>query len=124
MAHPSPAPAHGHGHHNDRGWRGVLRYARLAPKLWSSPMNRAAIAALDIGPADHALDIGAGMGAGTAAAARAGAQVVAVEPTPFLRRVLKVRRLGQRGRVRASRSAMARLSISRLRTRASMPRGR
>jgi len=78
----------------------VLRYLRLAPKMWSSATNRAAISELSPHAGDHALDIGAGMGAGTVLAARAGADVIAVEPTPFLRRVLELRRLGQRARTR------------------------
>src|SRR5687768_7477424 len=75
--------SHGHGHHHDRGWRGALRYLRLSRKMWSSPINRAVTGELEIKPNEHVLDIGAGMGSGTVLAARAGARVVAVEPTPF-----------------------------------------
>jgi SAM-dependent methyltransferase len=89
---------HGHGHHHDRGWRGVRRYLRLAPKMWSSPINQAVLGDLDLQRDERVLDIGAGMGAGTMRAARTGAHVVAIEPTPFLRAILRVRRLGQRAR--------------------------
>ena len=78
----------------------MRRYLRLAPKMWSSPTNRAAIDELGLRTGERALDIGAGMGAATVLAARKGAQVVAVEPMPFLRSVLRVRRLAQRARKR------------------------
>jgi ubiquinone/menaquinone biosynthesis C-methylase UbiE len=68
--------------------------------MWTSPVNRAVIALLDIGAGERVLDVGAGMGAGAVLAAQTGARVVAVEPTPFLRRVLRMRRLGQRARRR------------------------
>ena len=68
--------------------------------MWTSSVNRAVISLLDIGADERVLDIGAGMGPGAVLAAQAGAHVVAVEPTPFLRRVLRVRRLGQRSRRR------------------------
>jgi ubiquinone/menaquinone biosynthesis C-methylase UbiE len=80
----------------------MVRYARLSRQMWTSPVSRAIVDLLEIAPGDRALDIGAGMGAGTMVAARAGADVVAVEPTPFLRRVLRMRRLGQRARRRIS----------------------
>ena len=44
------------------------------------------------------MDIGAGLGAGTMRAAAAGAHVVAVEPTPMLRRLLWLRRALSRRR--------------------------
>ncbi len=55
---------------------------------------------LDIRADERALDVGAGMGAGVVLAAQMGARVVAVDPTPFMRFVLRVRRLGQRARKR------------------------
>lgn len=78
----------------------MLRYLRLAPKMWSSSTNRSAINELTPCDGERALDIGAGMGAGTVLAARRGAAVIAVEPTPFLRRVLTLRRFWQRARKR------------------------
>jgi ubiquinone/menaquinone biosynthesis C-methylase UbiE len=47
---------------------------------------------------ERLVDIGAGMGPATVTAAKAGAIVVAVDPTPFMRRVLGLRRLWQRSR--------------------------
>lgn len=95
------AHAHGHGHHNDQGLAGILRYLRFAPAMWSSEINEAVVAMVDPKPGERVLDIGSGMGAGVAPLAATGAEVVAVEPTPFLRRVLAVRRLfmGARSRV-------------------------
>ncbi len=88
------------GHHHDRGWRAAVRYMRLAPKLWSSAVNDAVVAELAPQRGERVLDIGSGMGSATVIAARTGAEVVAVEPTPFLRSVLRMRRLGQRARSR------------------------
>lgn len=89
---------HGHGHANDQGVRGMLRYLRWAPSMWRSEINSAVLEMVDVQPNERVLDVGAGMGAGTVLAARSGADVVAVEPTPFMRRVLGVRRLLQRRR--------------------------
>lgn len=90
---------HGHGHENDQGLKGAIRYLRFAPKMWRSEINDAVLAIVDAKPSETVLDIGAGMGAGTVLAAKT-ATVVAVEPTPFLRRVLSLRRLLQSGRGR------------------------
>ncbi len=91
---------HGHGHENDQGLKGALRYLRMAPKMWNSEINQAVLAIVDAKPSEHVLDIGAGMGPGMALAAKSGASVIAVEPTPFMRRVLSLRRLLQSGRGR------------------------
>ena len=84
---------HDHGHSHDRGLRGVVRYLRLAPRFWRSSVNTAVVDVLAPVPGETVVDIGAGMGAGSTAVAARGAKVVAVEPTPFLRTVLGVRRL-------------------------------
>lgn len=89
---------HGHGHHNDQGIKGALRYLRQLPKMWRSPVNDAVIDIVDPQPGERVIDIGAGMGPGTMRAAAAGAHVVAVEPTPFMRRALQARRLFSRRR--------------------------
>jgi ubiquinone/menaquinone biosynthesis C-methylase UbiE len=68
--------------------------------MWTSPVNREAVTVLNIRAGERVLDVGAGMGAAAVLAARSGARVVAVDPTPFMRFVLGVRRLGQRARKR------------------------
>jgi ubiquinone/menaquinone biosynthesis C-methylase UbiE len=68
--------------------------------MWTSPVNREAVTLLDIHADERVLDVGAGMGPGVMLAARAGARVVAVDPTPFMRLVVGVRRLWQRSRRR------------------------
>ena len=91
-----------HGHHHDRGVAGLLRYLRHAPRMWRSPVNDAVVRLLAPQRGEVVADIGAGMGAGAVRAAAAGAHVVAVEPTPFMRRILALRRLAQRSRKRIS----------------------
>jgi ubiquinone/menaquinone biosynthesis C-methylase UbiE len=68
--------------------------------MWRSPVNREVVKQLGIRADERVLDVGAGMGAGVVLAAQMGARVVAVDPTPFMRLVLRVRRLGQRARKR------------------------
>ncbi len=82
---------HHHGHENDRGWSGAVRYLRHAPDMWSSEINDAVLAALAPADGELVVDIGAGMGAGSMLASKRGATVLAVEPTPFLRRILQAR---------------------------------
>lgn len=89
---------HHHGHDNDQGIRGALRYLRWLPQMWRSTINDAVVALVDPQPGEHVLDIGAGMGAGSMRAAKAGARVVAVEPTPFMRAALQARRICSRHR--------------------------
>jgi ubiquinone/menaquinone biosynthesis C-methylase UbiE len=60
--------------------------------MWRSSINMAAVDLLDLAPGETVVDVGAGMGAGSTAAAKRRANVIAVEPTPFLRNVIKVRR--------------------------------
>jgi ubiquinone/menaquinone biosynthesis C-methylase UbiE len=88
---------HGHGHHHDQGWRAVVRYLRFSRSMWMSPVNREVIRRLDIHAGEKVLDIGAGMGPGSVLAIKAGALVVAVDPMPFMRLVLSMRRLWQPG---------------------------
>ena len=89
---------HGHGNHHDQGPKAMLRYLKNAKKMWRSDLNDAVVA--DIAPraGQRVVDVGAGVGAGVVVAARSGADVVAVEPTDYMRRVLKLRRLVSRGR--------------------------
>jgi SAM-dependent methyltransferase len=98
--HEHDGHQHHHGHENDQGLRGALRYLRFAPRMWRSDINDAVVAEIAPLPGEQVVDIGAGMGAGTVGAAATGATVIAVEPTPFMRRVLQLRRLLQRNRSR------------------------
>ena len=96
--HGAEHGGHGHAHANDQGLAAVLRYIRLAPQMWRSDINDAVIKLVNPQPGERVVDIGAGMGASTVQAARLGADIVAVEPTPFIRGILSVRRLFQRRR--------------------------
>lgn len=89
---------HGHGHHNDRGLGAFLRYVRWLPQLWRSEINDAVVALVSPRSGERTVDIGAGFGAGAFPAAATGAHVLAVEPTPFLRRAVQLRRLVSRHR--------------------------
>jgi len=91
--HPQGHDDRHHGHENDRGIKGALRYLRWLPQMWRSPINDAVVDFVDPQPGERVVDIGAGMGAGAVRAAASGAHVVAVEPTPFMRLVLQVRRI-------------------------------
>jgi ubiquinone/menaquinone biosynthesis C-methylase UbiE len=68
--------------------------------MWRSSINDEVIALAAPAAGETCVDIGAGMGAGLRAGTGGGAKVVAVEPTPFMRRVLTIRRLGRRDRDR------------------------
>lgn len=89
---------HGHGHANDQGLKGAMRYLKMAPSMWKSSMNDAVVERLSPTAGETVVDIGAGMGAGSVAALRRGATVQAIEPTPFLRNVLNLRRWLERKR--------------------------
>ncbi len=98
-AHRDPEDGHGHGHHghaNDQGIKGALRYIRWIPRMWRSAINDAVVDLIEPKPGERVVDIGAGMGAGAMRAAANGAAVVAVEPTPFMRRMLVMRRMFSR----------------------------
>jgi ubiquinone/menaquinone biosynthesis C-methylase UbiE len=90
--------AHGHGHQHDRGLRGFVRYMKMLPKMWRSPVSREVVRTLAPQPGEFVVDVGAGMGPAAVLAAKAGASVLAVDPTPYMRRILNMRRLGQRSR--------------------------
>ncbi len=79
----------------------MLRYVRHAPEMWSSEVNTAVVERLAPMAGETVMDIGAGIGAGTMVAAKRGCKVMAVEPTPYMRRVLGLRSLvfGQRENV-------------------------
>jgi len=87
---------HGHGHEHDQGLKGLLRYMRYAPQMWRSEVNSAVVDRLELHANETAMDIGAGIGAGTMVAVKSGCTVVAVEPTSYMRRVLGARVLAAR----------------------------
>ena len=87
-----------HGHQNDQGLSGALRYLRRLPRMWRSDINDAVVDEVAPTAGERVVDIGAGMGAGAFRAAATGAHVVAVEPTPFMRRMLQARRAVSRRR--------------------------
>ncbi len=89
-----------HGHHHDRGLKGALRYLRHAPRMWRSEVNAAVVELVDPRPGERVADIGAGMGPAMVLAAQRGAAVCAVDPTDFMRMVLRVRRALSRHRDR------------------------
>jgi SAM-dependent methyltransferase len=85
-----------HGHQQDRGIGGFLRYLRLLPRMWRSEVNREVVRTLAPANGECVVDLGAGMGAATVVAARTGATVLAVDPTPYMRGILRLRRRVQR----------------------------
>ena len=82
---------HGHGNEHDQGFEAMLRYAKNARRMWTSAVNVAVVDALELTSIDHLADIGAGVGAGASVAAAQAGQVFAVEPTPYMRRILSAR---------------------------------
>jgi len=72
---------------------GLARYLSLLPHLWRSPVSDAVVALVRPQRGERVVDLGAGMGPSTVVAARSGASVLAVDPTPFMRRILKLRAL-------------------------------
>ena len=95
---PHDHPEHGHGHQHDRGLRGFVRYMKMLPKMWRSPVSREVVRTISPQPGERVVDVGSGMGPATVLAAKTGASVLAVDPTPYMRRILTARRLGQRHR--------------------------
>jgi ubiquinone/menaquinone biosynthesis C-methylase UbiE len=79
-----------------------VRYAGLLPVMWTSEVSAAVVRLAAPQPGERVVDLGSGMGPATVVAARSGASVVAVDPTPFMRRILGLRRLAQRARPRIS----------------------
>jgi len=64
--------------------------------MWRSEINATVVELIDPKPGELVVDLGAGMGAGASLGAHQGATVLAIEPTPFLRRILWSRsRLGR-----------------------------
>ena len=86
--------------HDGGGWRAAFHYGRHVKDFWRSDVNRVVVMMASPAPGDTALDIGAGMGAGVFIAAGIvgpTGHVIALEPTPFMRRSLAFRRRMSRG---------------------------
>jgi SAM-dependent methyltransferase len=98
--HHGHGHGHGHGHASDQSLKAMFRYLRSAPGMWRSDVNDAVVGLLAPQAGETVVDIGAGVGAGTMRAARSGASVLAIEPTSYMRRTLRFRRLFQRSRSR------------------------
>lgn len=105
MSHDSHAGhhKHHHGHHHapghahDRGWQGFFRYASNFRRMWTSEVSAAVVGLVAPKPGERVLEIGSGMGAAVAVAARTGATIVATDPTAYMRRILRLRRLALAG---------------------------
>jgi SAM-dependent methyltransferase len=81
--------------------RSVVHMIGAVGDFWSSELNRAAVDMADPQPGQVVLDLGAGLGPATVVAAKRvvpDGRVIAVEPSPILRRVLNLRRLWQSAR--------------------------
>ena len=61
--------------------------------MWRSPVSDAVVALVRPQRGERVVDLGAGMGPATVTAALSGARVVAVDPTGFMRNILKLRLL-------------------------------
>ena len=92
---------HSHGHH-DEGWWHQLRYLKHSKELWRGPMNATLVEMVTPAPGEHVLDIGAGMGPAVLEACRrtGGGQVFAVDPSPLMRTIMRIRRMANRLRGR------------------------
>lgn len=93
---------HAHGHAHDRGWTGFLRYALNFRRMWTSEVSAAVVALVAPRAGERVLEIGSGMGAAMVVAAQTGAAILVTDPTPYMRRILRLRSLVQKGRARIS----------------------
>ena len=97
--HPPDHQSHGHddqchGHHGHEGWRHQLRYLKHTGELWKGPINTTLVEMVAPAEGEQVLDVGAGMGPGVLdACARVGAgRVFAVDPSPLMRGIMRIRR--------------------------------
>ncbi len=82
--------------------------------MWQSEVSTAVVDRIAPRRGERVVEIGSGMGAAVGEAARAGAFVVAVDPTPYMRRVLRLRLLVplRRGQVRVADGAAESLPVA------------
>ena len=92
--HEHHGSGHHHGHEHE-GWWHQVRYLRHAPQLWTSPVNVAVVGLVDPVEGETMLDVGAGMGPAVLAAARrvGDGRVIALDPSPLMRGIMRLRRL-------------------------------
>ena len=88
---------HGSGHlhgHDHEGWWHQVRYLKHAPTLWTSSVNEGVVELVDPREGETMLDVGAGMGPAVLAAARrvGEGRVFALDPSPLMRGIMRVRR--------------------------------
>ena len=93
---------HGHGNERDQGLAAMWRYLKIAPRMWRSVVNDAVVDMVAPVPGEVVVDIGAGMGPAAMRAAASGAHVYAVEPTPYMRKIVTMRAATSRYRKRVS----------------------
>lgn len=74
----------------------MLRYLRFAREMWASEVNSAVVDSISPMSTETVMDIGAGVGAATMVAIESGCRVMAIEPTPYMRRVLALRLMAAR----------------------------
>lgn len=84
---PRSPEQHDHGEHPR-----LLHYAKAVGGFWRSAINDHVVEEARLHPGDVVIDIGAGLGPATIAAARSGAHVVAVDPSRLMRSGLRLRR--------------------------------
>lgn len=86
-----------HRHRHDRGVGAFFRYLSLLPELWRSEVGPAVVRSLAPRTGERVVDLGAGMGSASAAAAESGAEVTAVDPGWYMRGALRLRGFLGRG---------------------------
>jgi SAM-dependent methyltransferase len=79
------------GHAYDQGLRGFLHYMLLVPMMWRSRLSTEVVRLIAPKAGERVVDLGAGMGAATIEAVHEGASVVAVDPAPYMRSILRLR---------------------------------
>ncbi len=80
-----------HRHKHDRGIGALFGYFSLLPYLWRSEVAREVVNSMAPQGGERVVDLGAGMGSATSVATCTGANVVAIDPAPYMRFVLRLR---------------------------------
>lgn len=80
-----------HRHKHDQGIGAFFGYLSLLPYLWRSEVASAVVKSIAPRAGERVVDLGAGMGSATSVAASSGASVIAIDPAPFMRSILRLR---------------------------------